>query len=682
MRSKLELGAAFLLGGTFLAGVASAQCPSVGNDTGCGAVITITTTGAQPPVKSSQGLYDGSDDTLVGVVNNIPACTGGNSTSACGISIYSIDLTSGTNIFSFDGNGINSPPFNVPGNAKDNTGYGGPNAYFTNINSAGTSGRVNFITPIPPGGSSYFSLENVLTASSACTNILNNSVPKPPTPAPGDAIVTTFTPQGNDPSTNQPWTLAAAAQACGFFAWDWQQTITKLPLPTPGSLFHAVGSPTDSVPPFNDPPPTGWTYQLPSPPKSLDAPRLAVYWDPFNSPNAGPYALSAETSPPGPAATQLFFGDAPVDICLPGMQSPATAALADRTKANGGCGGPGMRAPAGSTINYTTHLVGLQGLLPGASVVDTGIGFDWTSSYNCTSGGNGAIANIQKADPGSGTGGITVTGYTATTNYLGVGVSAVNGSSTGASSLLAAVPPASHSVQVNATATAFATIINTGTTTASACNISQLGLPLTFAYQTTDPKTNAVTGTINTPVDIAAGAAQSFVIALTPTATIAPTNAQFFFACSNANPAPIVVGLNTLLLSGSTNPTPDIVALVATATNDGILHIPGASGTGAFATATVNVGVSGAITASTNTGSATLPLALTICQTNSSGQCLATPAANVTTTINANATPTFAIFGKASGPIPFDPANSRIFVAFTDSANAVRGETSVAVQTQ
>jgi hypothetical protein len=676
MRGKLQLGAAFLLGGTFLSGAASAQCPTVGNDTGCGAVITITATAPPTVMQTGMGPYDGSDDTLVGVVNNIPACTGGNSTSACGLPIYSIDLTSTKNIFAFDGDGINS--FGVQGNAKDNTGYGGPNAYFTNINSAGTSGRVNFITPIAPGGGTgYFSLENVLTASSACTNILNNSVPKPATPAPGDDTVTTFTPQGNDPSTSQPWTLSAAAQACGFFAWDWQQTVTNLPLPTPGNLFHAVGSPTDSVPPFNDPPPTGWAYQLPSPPKSLDAPRLAVYWDPFNSPNAGPYALSAETT-----ATQLFFGDAPADICLPGAQSPATAVLADRTKANGGCGGPGVRAPAGSTINFTTHLVGLQGQLPGAAVVDTGIGFSWTSSYNGTSGGNAALANTQQADPGSGTGGITVTGYTATTTYNGVNVSAVNGSSSGPSSLLAAVLPASRSVQVNATATAFATIINTGTTTGSACNISQLGLPLTFAYQTTNPATNAVTGTINTPVDILAGASQSFVIALTPTATIAPTNAQFFFACSNANPAPVVVGLNTLLLSGSTNPTPDIVALVATTTNDGILHIPGASGTGAFATATVNVGVSGAITASTNTGSATLPLALTICQTNASGQCLATPAATVTTTINANATPTFAIFGKASGTIPFDPANSRIFVAFTDSGNAVRGETSVAVQTQ
>jgi hypothetical protein len=32
--------------------------------------------------------------------------------------------------------------------------------------------------------------------------------------------------------------------------------------------------------------------------------------------------------------------------------------------------------------------------------------------------------------------------------------------------------------------------------------------------------------------------------------------------------------------------------------------------------------------------------------------------------------------------IPFDPAGSRVFVTFTDSTNAVRGETSVAVETQ
>ena len=66
----------------------------------------------------------------------------------------------------------------------------------------------------------------------------------------------------------------------------------------------------------------------------------------------------------------------------------------------------------------------------------------------------------------------------------------------------------------------------------------------------------------------------------------------------------------------------------------------------------------------------------------STGACMAAPSTSVTTTIAANATPTFAIFGTASGAITFDPANSRIFVQFTDSGGAVRGETSVAVETQ
>ena len=82
------------------------------------------------------------------------------------------------------GDGINSSPFNVPGNAPAMV------VLMPILRTSTQLGRpVNFITPIPPGGSSYFSLENVLTASSACTNILNNSVPKPATPASGDPIV-------------------------------------------------------------------------------------------------------------------------------------------------------------------------------------------------------------------------------------------------------------------------------------------------------------------------------------------------------------------------------------------------------------------------------------------------------------------------------------------------------------
>lgn len=64
------------------------------------------------------------------------------------------------------------------------------------------------------------------------------------------------------------------------------------------------------------------------------------------------------------------------------------------------------------------------------------------------------------------------------------------------------------------------------------------------------------------------------------------------------------------------------------------------------------------------------------------GVCLVAPAASVTTTINANATPTFGIFVTASGSVPFSPAVNRVFVQFADASGAVRGSTSVAVRTQ
>jgi hypothetical protein len=208
-------------------------------------------------------------------------------------------------------------------------------------------------------------------------------------------------------------------------------------------------------------------------------------------------------------------------------------------------------------------------------------------------------------------------------------------------------------------------------------------VPASFLYQTTNPATNALTGTTNAPVSIAAGKSQSFVLAFTPTAAFAPTDVSFSFDCASTGAAASVTGLNTLLLSASTTPVPDIVVESATASNDGILHITGTMGSAAFATATVNLGSSASITVTADTGGVTLPLAITLCQTNpGSGQCLATPSASVSTTINTNATPTFAIFATASNAIPFAPATSRIFVRFADASGAVRGSTSVAVQAQ
>jgi hypothetical protein len=58
-------------------------------------------------------------------------------------------------------------------------------------------------------------------------------------------------------------------------------------------------------------------------------------------------------------------------------------------------------------------------------------------------------------------------------------------------------------------------------------------------------------------VDIPANAAQTFVFALTPTAAIPATDVPLNFFCANALAAPVVSGLNTLLLSASTTPVPD-----------------------------------------------------------------------------------------------------------------------------
>jgi len=250
--------------------------------------------------------------------------------------------------------------------------------------------------------------------------------------------------------------------------------------------------------------------------------------------------------------------------------------------------------------------------------------------------------------------------------------------------LVAAVLPSSRSVQVGTPATAFATIINTDSNTATGCMISPLtNIPAIFTYQTTNPATNQITGSPNTPLDIPGGAAQSFVLALTPTAPMAPTDIQLSFDCANTDRAPIISGLNTLLFSAFSSPTPDLMALTATLSGDGIVNIPGPNGTGVFAVATVNLGAGDNLTISADTAGVILPVTVFICQTDpQTGACFAQPASSVATTILSNETPTFGVFVAAAGDVSFDPGTNRIFVRFKDSGNVTRGLTSVAVRIQ
>jgi hypothetical protein len=178
---------------------------------------------------------------------------------------------------------------------------------------------------------------------------------------------------------------------------------------------------------------------------------------------------------------------------------------------------------------------------------------------------------------------------------------------------------------------------------------------------------------------------QSFAIALTPSAPFGPVDVQLVYSCANTAAARTISGVTTLLLSARDTRPPDIVALGTTATLDGILSIPGPAGTGMFSVATVNLGVGAEITAAADTGSASLSVALSLCQTNpANGQCInpAVPASSAVVGIETGQTPTFAVFVRALGGLAFLPDMNRVFVRFKTASGEVVGATSVAIRTQ
>jgi hypothetical protein len=249
--------------------------------------------------------------------------------------------------------------------------------------------------------------------------------------------------------------------------------------------------------------------------------------------------------------------------------------------------------------------------------------------------------------------------------------------------LVASLLPSSHAVQVGVPATFFATIINAGTSEASQVGIALASIQsqALLTFNATACASNAVIGGDNVRVNIAAGDRACFVVRLTAIGALGPTEVSFTFAGTNTTPAPTLPGVNTLMLVASTTPAPDLVALVVTATGDGILTLAGPAGSGAFSVATANVGASALITATANTHGLNLPLTVLICESDPvTAACKATPAGSVTAQANGGQTLTFSVFALAEGPVAFDPAVNRIFVEWSLGGVLV-GRTSVAVRT-
>src|SRR5580658_2984061 len=103
-------------------------------------------------------------------------------------------------------------------------------------------------------------------------------------------------------------------------------------------------------------------------------------------------------------------------------------------------------------------------------------------------------------------------------------------------------------------------MVNAGPTALGFC---QIALPvtapsgLTLNYQTTDPVTNALTGTLNLPAVILGGnGMQTFLVSLEGDLPFSVADLALDFDCVQAAPAAIVPGVDTVALTVAGAPVP------------------------------------------------------------------------------------------------------------------------------
>ena len=244
----------------------------------------------------------------------------------------------------------------------------------------------------------------------------------------------------------------------------------------------------------------------------------------------------------------------------------------------------------------------------------------------------------------------------------------------------AAVLPYARAVAVNESATAFASVINNGLRDAINCKIQlPASIPASLMYQTTDAN-NILIGSPDTPVDIPVGATQGYVFGITPATALLSREIPLVFDCDNAYPAPSHIGLNTLILTATDSVPPDMLAIGATPSSDGVIRLTNTTETGFFATAAVNIGSGGTVTARADDGGKNLPVTLQLCETNSVGN-LIICGNDLTRSVASGQTVYYTVFVTGTEqPISFDPANNRLFLRFSADGQTV-GATNVAVTT-
>jgi hypothetical protein len=230
-------------------------------------------------------------------------------------------------------------------------------------------------------------------------------------------------------------TLHETASACGgYIGFDFQQSITNLPCPSP---YVAAGSSNPPFPtsdnvcpqglagatpgnltaglPFNDPPPGGYTYAT----LRGGGPYMAYpfYYPPMiaTTPNTPLPDMSFGGGPfmsflaPNSADVSLQFGDRPSDPCLPTEQTtsgPVSSQTQVDLAINRAKFCAGNTAPLGSHMAFITSLVAVA---PDLSPSNPLAVWTWTDTFNGTAGGIAGLSPSPPIDPGSGVGYITIT---------------------------------------------------------------------------------------------------------------------------------------------------------------------------------------------------------------------------------------------------------------------------------
>lgn len=155
------------------------QCPAIGFDTGCAALITVNADGTSTvQFDANQPPFNGLADTLIGVVNDTGA-------PLSGLHLSGSLLNQGIFDFTADGHGLcvavagqTPPPEGCPFGP---TKYEGPGTSFT-VNST-TDGIVQFTGGLASQGSLYFSIHGLVDQASL------NELQVAPVPVPSGVAV-------------------------------------------------------------------------------------------------------------------------------------------------------------------------------------------------------------------------------------------------------------------------------------------------------------------------------------------------------------------------------------------------------------------------------------------------------------------------------------------------------------